>query len=235
MFDYLYYSFAYMWILVPGLLLGFWAQSRVSSTYKKYAKIPNKRGLTGADTAKYILEAYNIKDVKIEMVGGHLTDHYDPSNKVLRLSQNIYSGVDVAALGIAAHEVGHAIQHNKGYAPLVIRNGFYPISALGSNLGPTMVLIGLVIGGLGSVSTIVMNIGIVLFAFAVFFSLVTLPVEFDASSRAIKILDKGGFLDGEELVGAKKVLGAAALTYVAAAVMSVLSLIRLIFLSRREE
>lgn len=233
MMDYLYYSFGYWWVLIPGLLLGFIAQAKISGTYKKYSKISNRKGFTGADTAKHILQAYKINDVHVEMVGGHLTDHYDPRNKVLRLSNAVYNGVDVAALGIAAHEVGHAIQHNKGYAPLVLRNNFYPISALGSQFGPILVLIGIIIGGAGSISSFAMTAGIVLFSFAVLFSIITLPVEFDASNRAIKILDQGGFLDGEEIIGAKKVLNAAALTYIAAAVMAVLSLVRLILLSQR--
>lgn len=230
MFTYMY---SYWWVLLPGIVLGLVAQMMVKSTYNKYSQVINKKGLTGADTAKYILKAYNINNVPVEKVEGHLTDHYDPSNKILRLSESVYSGTSVAALGVAAHEVGHAIQHNKGYAPLVIRNSFYPISAIGSQFGPILVLIGLIIGGVGSISVTVMNIGIILFAFAVFFSIVTLPVEFNASSRAIKILDNGGFLNGEELVGAKKVLQAAALTYVASAVMAVLSLLRLILLSQK--
>ena len=145
----------------------------------------------------------------------------------------VYIGMDVAALGIAAVEVGHAIQHDRGYTPLTLRNGFYPLCAIGDHFGPFLVLAGLLIGGAGSFSQTIMLIGIILFAIAVFFSLITLPVEFDASNRAIKILDKGGFLDSEELDGAKKVLKAAALTYVAAAVTSVLSLIRLILIANR--
>jgi len=225
---------SYIWILIPGLLLGFWAQIKVNGTYSKYSGIKNKRGITGAETAKYILKAYNI-NIPVEKIGGKLTDHYDPRAKVLRLSYGVYEGTDVAALGIAAHEVGHAIQHDKGYAPLILRNGFYPLCALGDRLGPYLVLIGILIGGAGYFSHAVMMAGIILFSFAVFFSLVTLPVEFDASNRAVKILDNGGFLDSEELDGAKKVLNAAALTYVAAAVTSVLTLLRLILLSRRRD
>lgn len=233
MYGYFQYMFGYWWILIPGILLGVIAQAMIKGTYTKYSKVPNKKGITGAETARYILKAYNINNVPVEMVSGHLTDHYDPSAKVLRLSEGVYNGVDVAALGVAAHEVGHAIQHNNGYVPLTVRNGFYPICAIGSQFGPMLVLIGFVISGMGAISHYLMTAGIVLFAFAVFFSIVTLPVEFNASNRAIKILDKGGFLDGEELNGAKKVLKAAALTYVASAVMAILSLIRLILLSQR--
>ena len=213
MFGYFEYYFGYIWILIPGIILGFWAQMKVKSTYAKYSRMENK------------------------------TDHYDPSARVLRLSSGVYDGTDVAALGVAAHEVGHAIQHDRGYAPLSIRNGFYPLCAIGDQFGPYLVLIGIMIGGAGSFSYYIMMAGIILFAFAVFFSLVTLPVEFDASNRAIKILDKGGFLDSEELEGgfldseeldgAKKVLSAAALTYVAAAVTAILTLLRLLMLAQR--
>lgn len=229
MFEYMY---GYFWILIPGMLLAGYAQLKIMSTYNKYSQIQNKKGFSGADAAKYILNAYNI-DIPVEMTPGHLTDHYDPTRKVLRLSQNVYSGHDIAALGIAAHEVGHAIQHNKGYAPLMLRNSFYPVSAIGSQFGPILVFAGLILGGVGSISSTVMTIGIVLFSLAVLFSIITLPVEFNASSRAISILDKGGFLNGEELVGAKKVLSAAALTYVAAAITAILSLLRLILLANR--
>lgn len=231
--DYLYFSYGYIWILIPGILLGIIAQMKVHGAYKKYASVKNVRGLTGEKTAKYILEAYGIHNVPVEMVYGHLTDHYDPIQKILRLSEAVYKGTDVAALGIAAHEVGHAIQDNKGYVALKLRNSVYPLAALGNQLGPILVLIGIFIGGLGSISMLAMNVGIVLFAFGVLFSIVTLPVEFDASKRAIKILDQGGFLNEEELYGAKKVLNAAALTYVAAAVMAILSLVRLLLLSQR--
>ena len=188
MFGYFEYYFGYIWILIPGILLGFWAQMKVQSTYSKYSRMENKRGITGAQTAKYILEGYGI-DIPVERIGGTLTDHYDPSSKVLRLSAGVYDGTDVAALGVAAHEVGHAIQHSRGYAPLSIRNGFYPLCAIGDQFGPYLVLLGIMIGGMGGISYYVMMAGIILFAFAVFFSLVTLPVEFDASNRAIKILD----------------------------------------------
>lgn len=230
--GYLEYYFGYIWILIPGLILGFWAQAKVKGTYSKYSKVQNRRGITGEQTAKHILNAYGI-DIPVERINGSLTDHYDPRAKVLHLSSGVYSGTDVAALGIAAHEVGHAIQHDRGYTPLTLRNGFYPLCAIGDQFGPFLVLAGILIGGAGSFSQTIMLIGIILFAFAVFFSLITLPVEFDASNRAIKILDKGGFLDSEELDGAKKVLKAAALTYVAAAVTSVLSLIRLILIANR--
>lgn len=227
------YFYQYWWILLPAIALSAYAQWKVKSTYYKYSQIKNKKNLTGADTAKYILKAYNIENIPVEEIGGTLTDHYDPTNKTLRLSTNVYRGTDVAALGIAAHEVGHAIQHNKRYSPLTIRNAMFPISSLGSSLGPILVLIGIFIGSLGSLSEIFVLGGIVLFSFAVLFSVCTLPVEFNASARAIKILSQGGFLDGEELVGAKKVLQAAALTYIAAALSAILSLVRLILMSQR--
>ena len=230
--GYLEYYFGYIWILIPGLILGFWAQAKVKGTYAKYSRVQNRRGITGEQTAKHILSAYGI-DIPVERINGSLTDHYDPRAKVLRLSSGVYSGTDVAALGIAAHEVGHAIQHDRGYTPLTLRNGFYPLCAIGDQFGPFLVLAGILIGGAGSFSQIIMTAGIILFAFEVFFSLITLPIEFDASNRVIKILDKGGFLDSEEIDGAKKVLKAAALTYVAASVISVLSIIRLILIANR--
>ena len=220
-------------IVLPAMLFAFWAQIRVNSTFAKYSKTTTHSGISAEQAARRLLDENGLSYVSINRIAGNLTDHYDPSSRVLRLSSGVYDGTDVAALGVAAHEVGHAIQHNRGYAPLSIRNGFYPLCAIGDQFGPYLVLIGIMIGGAGSFSYYIMMAGIILFVFAVFFSLVTLPVEFDASSRAIKILDKGGFLDQEELDGAKKVLSAAALTYVAAAVSAILTLLRLLMLAQR--
>lgn len=219
----------YWWIVIPGLLLSFWAQWKVNSAYKKYSKVVASRGHTGRDVANYILQAYGLS-VPVEAIGGNLTDHYDPTRKVLRLSEGVYYGQSVAALGIAAHEVGHAIQHKQSYFPLIIRNGIFPIASIGSNIGPFLVAIGFIFGSLKWLT----GIGIVVFTVAVLFYIITLPVEFDASNRAITILDESGLLVGEELRGAKKVLSAAALTYLAAALAAVLTLLRLLLLARSE-
>ena len=231
----MYYFYSYWWLIIPGMLLSLFAQWKVKSTYKKYQQVNSKKNITGAQTAKYILEAYNINDITVEETGGTLTDHYSPHEKVIRLSTNVYRGTDIAALGIAAHEVGHAIQYAKSYAPITIRNTVFPIASLGSNLGYVLIILGMVLGSLGSISQIFILGGIALFSFFVFFTVVTLPVEFDASNRAIKILSKGGFLDTEEIEGAKKVLGAAALTYIASAITAVLNLLRLVLMSRSRD
>lgn len=228
----MYYFFEYWWLLVPGMLLSIFAQWKVMSTYKKYQKVLTKKNITGAQTARHILKAYNINDINVEETGGTLSDHYSPHEKVIRLSSAVYGGTDIAALGIAAHEVGHAIQYSKSYAPIAIRNTIFPVASLGSNLGYILIILGMFIGGLGSISQLFILGGIVLFSFFVFFTIVTLPVEFDASSRAIKILSKGGFLDTEEIEGAKKVLNAAALTYIASAITAIFNLVRLVLMSR---
>ncbi|MBI4979066.1 MAG: zinc metallopeptidase [Spirochaetes bacterium] len=224
-------GFSYWWLIIPPLVLSLWAQFKVMRTFSKYKEVATAKGITGAVAAREILKAYGVNDVPVENVPGELTDHYDPKLRVLRLSESVYNSSSVAALGVAAHEVGHAIQHATSYAPLMLRNNFYPIAALGTNLGPILVIVGIIIG---FIKPLIM-IGIFLFAFAVFFSLVTLPVEFDASKRAIKVLEGGGMLTAEEVVGAKKVLSAAALTYVAAAVTAILTLIRFILMSRSRD
>ncbi|MEK6795906.1 MAG: zinc metallopeptidase [Spirochaetota bacterium] len=225
------FGFSYWWLILPAVVLSFWAQIKVMSTFAKYKKIETAKRITGADAAREILRAYKVNDVPVEEVQGTLTDHYDPKQKVLRLSKDVYGSATIAALGVAAHEVGHAIQHAKGYAPLMLRNTMYPVAALGTNLGPILVIIGFVLGFMKPL----ILIGIILFTFAVIFTVITLPVEFDASKRAIKLLEGGNMLSGEELVGAKKVLSAAALTYVAAALTAILTLIRFILMSRRED
>lgn len=220
--------FSYWWLLVPAIVMGFIAQQRVRKTYAVYGKKQIARDISGARMARYILDSYNLRDVSIERISGNLTDHYDPRSKTLRLSSDVYNGASVAAMGIAAHEAGHAIQHARSYAPLAIRNTVYPVASFGSNLGPILVIGGLFLGSI----PVLINIGIVLFSFAVIFSLFTLPVEFNASNRAMQILTKTGALSGRELRGAQKVLSAAALTYVASALASILTLVRLILLSR---
>lgn len=208
-------------------LLTLFAQMNVKGTFEKYSKILNSRGYTGADVARMLLERSGVDDVSVEPINGSLTDHYDPSRKVIRLSEGVYASSSVAALGVAAHETGHAIQHNKGYVPLAIRSSIFPAVNIGSKLAVPMVFLGILIGYFTN-SLFIAYAGVILFTFVVIFQLVTLPVEFDASHRAMDMLRGYGFLDPSEADGAKKVLTAAALTYVAAAAASIINLLRLL-------
>lgn len=213
-------------ILIPAIILSFWAQMKVSTTFNRYSQVTSRSGMTGAQVAQAILKSNNINDVRIEAVRGNLTDHYDPKNKVLCLSESVYGQSSLAALGVAAHEVGHAIQHDVDYAPLRIRSALVPIAQFGSYGSWIILLVGIVLA-----STQLIQIGIILFVAVLAFQLVTLPVEFNASSRALVQLETGGFLTTEEIQGSKKVLSAAAMTYVAAVIMAVAQLIRLILIS----
>lgn len=233
MFGY-YFDPTYILVLI-GALLCIFASSRVNSTYSKYAKIRSKRGITGAEAAQRILQMSGIHDVQIQHVAGNLTDHYDPSQKVLRLSDTVYGSNSVAAIGVAAHECGHALQHKEGYLPLKIRSALVPAANIGSRLGLPIVILGLVLGigfelpGGGYFS--LAEIGIWIFALAVLFQIITLPVEFNASGRALKMLGSYGLMSEDEVGDCRRVLGAAALTYVAAAASSILQLLRLVILS----
>lgn len=206
-----------------ALGFSFWAQWKVKSTYERYAKVNAKAGLSGAEVAEKILNRQGIGSVPVRETPGELTDHYDPLKKTLNLSSDIYRSGSIAAYGIAAHEAGHAIQHNKAYWPLAFRNSFFPAANIGSNFA-----VPLFIAGMFFSLPFLMDIGIIFFAFAVVFSFVTLPVEFDASKRAIGLLQQDKFLSTAELKGAQEVLSAAALTYVAATAMAVLQLLRLL-------
>ena len=223
-----YYDPTYILVII-GLILCLGASAMVKSTYKKYSEVYPSRHMTGAEVANIILRNAGVSDVRIEQVAGDLTDHYDPRDKVLRLSQLTYNTSSVAAIGVAAHEAGHAVQHNVGYFPLQLRNTILPVANLGSQLGVPLVLMGLVFG----FGDTLINIGIFLFAFAVLFQVVTLPVEFNASKRAVRMLESYDILYDEELSGCKNVLTAAAMTYVAAAASSALQLLRLVLLGRR--
>lgn len=233
MFGY-YYDPTYILVLI-GALLCIFASSRVNSTYSKYAKVRAGRGYTGAEAAQKILQMSGIYDVQIQQVAGNLTDHYDPAHKVLRLSDSVYGSQSVAAIGVAAHECGHALQHKEGYLPLKIRSALVPAANIGSRLGLPIVILGLVLGlgfelpGGGYFS--LAEIGIWIFSIAVLFQIVTLPVEFNASGRALKMLGSYGIMGEDEVGSCRRVLGAAALTYVAAAASSILQLLRLILLS----
>ncbi len=209
--------------LIPMILVG-WAQMRVRSAFKKYNQVPSMARLSGAETARRILSEQGIYDVAVEETGGSLSDHYDPSSKVVRLSSDNFHGHHLAGLAVAAHEVGHAIQHANGYLPLNLRHAILPVANLGSSLGFPMVIGGMLFGFTGLI-----DIGILFFAGAVIFQLVTLPVEFNASSRAMVILSQG-YLAGDEVSSAKKVLNAAAMTYVAAAATAVMQLVHLLFM-----
>lgn len=223
-----YYWYDYTYILVIiGAIISAIASWNVTSTYKKFSKFSNGKGLTAEDCAAVILHQAGIYDVRIERVRGSLTDHYSPGEKVLRLSDSVYGSTSVAALGVAAHECGHAIQHKEKYFPVHLRSAAVPIANIGSKLSWPVILIGLIMGWTGMA-----QVGVLLFTFVVLFQLITLPVEFDASHRALKILEQKKLLIGGELKGATKVLKAAALTYVAALFSSILQLIRLILLTQ---
>lgn len=217
-----------MLLLIPPFLLSLWAQRKIKKSFNTYSRIGNRRNITGAKAARLILDTNGIHDVKIEAISGNLTDHYDPRNKTVRLSEGVYNNTSIAAIGVAAHEVGHAIQHNIGYVPIKIRNFFVPIAKIGS-----FAAIPLLIAGMIFTLPILVNIGIGIFSGIVVFHLITLPVEINASKRALAIINSRSLLEPDEAIGAKKVLTAAALTYMAAALMSMMNLLRLILISRR--
>lgn len=217
-------------ILIPAVLLALYAQFRVQSTYAEMSQVPSEKGITGAQAGRKLLDAAGLQAVGIQPIGGNLTDNYDPRDKTLHLSEGVYNNDSIAAIGIVAHEVGHAVQDSKAYAPLKLRAGLVPVANIGSNLSIPLFFLGLLLG-----YPKLMDIGIVFFSVAVVFTLITLPVEFNASRRAIAMLSSGNYLSTEEVSKAKKVLDAAALTYVAATAMAVLNLIRLIALRDARE
>lgn len=212
-------------LLIPALGLALYAQAKVKGTYNKYSRVPSRRGLRGDQVARYLLDHSGLGHIRVERVGGRLSDHYDPRKKVLKLSEGVYDSNSVAALGIAAHEAGHAIQHGLGYSPLVLRNNIVPVANFGTTLAFPLFLMGFFFR-----IPMFMDIGIVFYSLAVLFHVVTLPVELNASQRALTLLSSEGYLDRDELGSAKKVLTAAAWTYVAAATMAAVQLLRLIIL-----
>lgn len=221
-----YYYFDWTYILViAGAILSLLASWNVKASYNRYARIANMRGITGAEAARRILEANNVRNVQVQHVRGELTDHYDPRTQTVNLSDSVYNSTSVAALGVAAHECGHVMQHETGYVPLQIRTALVPAANIGSRFGIYIVILGLILA-----FEPLTTIGIWVFSLAVLFQIVTLPVEFDASRRALSMLEGYGMMGQEEVGGARKVLTAAALTYVAAAAASVMSLIRLLIL-----
>lgn len=216
-----------MILVLIGVVISGLASAKVNSTFNKYSRVRSKTGMTGAEAARRLLQSQGIYDVSIQRVSGKLTDHYDPRTKTLNLSDSVYSQTSVAAIGVAAHECGHAIQHNVEYIPLKIRGAIVPVVNIGQQLSWPLILIGMIIGGLGSP---LVEIGIICFSLAVLFQLVTLPVEFNASARAVRLLDSVGILAPDEVGITRKVLSAAAMTYVAGAATSILQLLRLVIL-----
>ncbi|MCI9565347.1 MAG: zinc metallopeptidase [Eubacterium sp.] len=223
-----YFDPTYILVII-GVVLCLMASARVNSTFRKYSKVPSNSGMTGAQAAQRILESQGIYDVTIQHVAGELTDNYNPKTKVLSLSDSTYGSTSVAAIGVAAHECGHAMQHHRGYTPIAVRNALVPFANWGSRLSWLLIIIGILFYGQGTGQTII-YIGIFAFSLAVLFQIVTLPVEFNASNRAVKVLENTGIFGSTELQYTKKVLGAAALTYVAAAASSILQLLRLVIL-----
>ncbi len=219
---------SYFMYVLPALLLGLWAQTMVNTRFNKYSKVLSARGLSAADVARYILDKNGLSHIPVNHIAGRLTDHFDPTRNTVNLSDAVYSSTSVAAIGVAAHEVGHAIQHAKGYKPMEIRRAILPISAIGSKAWFLIFILGL----MSSIDPLI-NTGIILFSAIVLFQLVTLPVEFNASSRAVNTLETYGLLNEQELEGTKKVLSAAAMTYVAALIASIMELLRLLAMAER--
>lgn len=232
MFGYGMYGYGMMFdptmiLVLIGVVISLWAQGRVSSTFSRYSRVRSATGMTGAEAARRLLHSQGIYDVTVQPVAGNLTDHYDPRSKTVNLSESVFHSSSVAAIGVAAHECGHAMQDNEAYGPLKFRSALVPVANIGASISWPLILLGLLFGGFGSP---LVEIGILMFSLAVLFQLVTLPVEYNASSRAVRLLDSQGILAGEEVNGTRKVLNAAALTYVAAAASSILQLLRLVLL-----
>nr|WP_093371793.1 zinc metallopeptidase [Tindallia magadiensis] len=218
-----------MLILIPAILLTLYAQGKVKSSFAKYLRVPTRKNYTGAQVARTLLNEHGLSDIPIEVTPGHMSDHYDPVRQILRLSPEVYRGSSIAAVSVAAHEVGHAIQHDAGYVPLTLRNKIFPIARFGSSAAWFFIIVGLILPAFTSL----FDVGIMLFATAVLFQVVTLPVEFNASNRAMQLLDTHGFITTGEASGAKKVLNAAALTYVAAMATGIAQLLRLLIIRGR--
>lgn len=224
------FDWTYVVIVLPCLILAMWASANVNSTFKRYSTQYSLRRITGADAARRVLAANGVAGVRIERVSGNLTDHYDPRANVIRLSDNVYDSTSTAAIGVACHEAGHAVQYARNYAPIKLRAAIVPITNFGSKLAMPLILLGLVLSFLGSFSYTLVYVGIACFGLSVVFQLVTLPVEFNASHRALQAIEQGGLLTQEEQKGARKTLTAAALTYVAATATALAQLLRLLIL-----
>ena len=234
-----YYGFdlTYLIMVMPFVILSIWASSNVNSTFKRYSKVYSRRGLTGAQAAEQVLKNNGVYNVRIERVSGNLTDHFDPKANVIRLSDNVYGNTSAAAIGVACHEAGHAVQYAQDYAPIKLRAAIIPVTNIGSMLAMPLIVLGLVLNFMTEFSYTFVYIGIGCFGLSLLFQLITLPVEFNASHRAVAAISGAGLLDKQELDGAKKTLRAAALTYVAAAAVSLIQLLRLILIfgGRRDD
>ena len=232
-----YYGFgidmSYVILVLPCILLSLWASSNVNSTFKKYSRQFSSRGLTGAEAARRVLSAHGVGNVRIERVSGNLTDHYDPRTNVIRLSDNVFGNTSTAAIGVACHEAGHAVQYAQGYAPITLRAAIIPVTNFGSRLAMPLSLIGLLLAAFGNLSVLFIDLGIACFGLSLVFQLVTLPVEFNASNRALRAIADSNLLTEDEQAGARKTLRAAALTYVAATAVAFAQLLRLILLFGR--
>lgn len=221
----------YFILVIIAAIFSMLASAKVNSTFNKFSKVPTRRGLTAAQAARMILDENGLTDVQIESIKGNLTDHYDPRANVIRLSDSVRNSTSVAAVGVAAHEAGHAVQHAVGYKPIKVRNAIVPVANIGCQFGPYLIILGLVLYSASYLSDLLMNVGIIFFAASVVFQLVTLPVEFNASNRAIRILGESGYLEADEVPAVRKVLGSAAMTYVAAAAVSIANLLRFMALA----
>ena len=232
-----YYGFgidmSYVILVLPCILLSLWASSNVNSTFKKYSRQFSSRGLTGAEAARRVLSAHGVGNVRIEHISGDLNDRYDPRTNVIRLSDNVYGNTSTAAIGVACHEAGHAVQYAQGYAPIKLRAAIIPVTNFGSRLAMPLILIGLLLAAFGNLSVLFIDLGIACFGLSLVFQLVTLPVEFNASNRALRAIADSNLLTEDEQAGARKTLRAAALTYVAATAVAFAQLLRLILLFGR--
>lgn len=228
--PFFYMDYWYLILVVPTIIIALFAQMKVSSTFNKYSRLSSRIGLTAAEVTRRILDSNGLHHVTVERVNGNLTDHFDPRSNVIRLSDSVYNSTSVAAIGVAAHEAGHAVQHATEYAPIKIRNAIVPVANLGSSVAPIIIIMGIIF----SFEPLIL-FGTLLYSAIAVFQLVTLPVEFNASSRAIKTLSSMGILSYDELAGSKKVLSAAAMTYVAALLTTLANLLRFILLSRRND
>ena len=230
-----YYGFdwTYLVLVLPCLILSLWASSSVNRTFKRYSTQYSQRRITGADAAMRVLRSNGVHNVRIERISGNLTDHFDPKNNVIRLSDSVYSSTSTAAIGVACHEAGHAVQYAESYAPLKLRAAIIPLTNFGSKLAMPLILVGILLSYIGNFSYFFVYLGIACFGLSLVFQLLTLPVEFNASRRAIRAIDDGGLLTQQELLGAKKTLRAAAMTYVAATAVALAQLLRLLVLFGR--
>ena len=232
-----YYGFgidmSYVILVLPCILLSLWASSNVNSTFKKYSRQFSSRGLTGAEAARRVLSAHGVGNVRIERVSGNLTDHFDPRTNVIRLSDNVFDSTSTAAIGVACHEAGHAVQYAQGYAPIKLRAAIIPVTNFGSRLAMPLILIGLLLAAFGNLSVLFIDLGMAFFGLSLVFQLLTLPVEFNASNRALRAIADSNLLTEDEQAGARKTLRAAALTYVAATAVAFAQLLRLILLFGR--